>query len=77
MKTLLILFLAFLILPVVLNHAEQNIVPETNEVSLNALVAHGPINIEYDSNFTDYGFPGAGTAGDPYRIENYNITVSS
>ena len=44
---------------------------------LNALVDHEPIVIEYDENFTDYGFPGTGTPGDPYRIENYNITVSS
>lgn len=45
--------------------------------TLQALTNHGPINIEYDENFTDYGFPGTGTPGDPFRIENYNITVSS
>jgi parallel beta-helix repeat protein len=40
-------------------------------------VNHGPIYIDYDDNFTDpYNFPGAGTPGDPFRIENYNITVS-
>ena len=39
-------------------------------------VTHGPILIEYDSNFSDYGFPGSGTSGDPYRIEDYNITIS-
>lgn len=76
-NTLLILLLIFSILPVTMNHAEQSKVTEINEEALNALVDHGPINIEYDSNFTDYGFPGAGTSGDPYRIENYNITVSS
>ena len=43
---------------------------------LQAYTTHGPIFIEYDSNFTDYGFPGIGSAGDPYRIENYNITIS-
>jgi parallel beta-helix repeat protein len=40
-----------------------------------ALITHGPIYIDYDSNFSDYGFPGTGIAGDPYRIENYNITI--
>ncbi len=50
---------------------------QMNQPVLHALVTHGPIVIEYDENFTDYGFPGAGTPGDPYRIENYNITVTS
>ncbi len=76
-KTLNMLLLTILILPVALNHAEQNKVVEINELTLNALVDHGPINIEYDSNFSDYGFPGIGTPADPYRIENYNITVTS
>ncbi len=33
----------------------------------------GVINIEYDSNFTDYGFLGDGSASNPYRIEDYVI----
>ena len=45
--------------------------------TLQALVVHGPIVIEYDANFTDLGFPGTGDPGNPYRIENYNITVTS
>jgi len=46
--------------------------------TLQALTNHGTINIDYDDNFTDpYNFPGSGTVGDPYRIENYNITVTS
>ncbi len=48
-----------------------------NELILKNYVTHGPIYIDYDDNFTTpYGFPGSGIAGDPYRIENYNITVS-
>ena len=47
------------------------------EFILKNYVTHGPIYIDYDDNFTTpYGFPGSGTAVDPYRIENYNITVS-
>ena len=44
--------------------------------TLHAYTPHGPIYIDYDDNFTDYGFPGTGEPEDPYRIENYNITVS-
>ncbi|MGC9778550.1 MAG: right-handed parallel beta-helix repeat-containing protein [Candidatus Heimdallarchaeota archaeon] len=34
------------------------------------------IDIEYDSNLTDYGFPGDGSASDPYRIEDYIIDTT-
>ncbi|MCK4844247.1 MAG: right-handed parallel beta-helix repeat-containing protein, partial [Candidatus Heimdallarchaeota archaeon] len=34
------------------------------------------IIIGYDSNFTDYGFPGNGTKENPYLIENLSITTS-
>ena len=48
-----------------------------NELIVRNYVTHGPIYIDYDDNFTTpYNFPGAGTPGDPYRIEGYNITVS-
>ena len=55
----------------------STVIPYENP-TLQALVPHGPIYIDYDDNFTTpYNFPGSGTPGDPYRIENYNITVSS
>ena len=70
------LFLSSLNSSIGVNSAEiqSNEIPEYP--SLQALTPHGPIYIEYDSNFTDYSFPGTGAPGDPYRIENYNITVS-
>ncbi|MBN2230182.1 MAG: right-handed parallel beta-helix repeat-containing protein [Candidatus Thorarchaeota archaeon] len=37
-------------------------------------VEHPAILIEYESNFTDYGFSGAGTKESPYRLEGINIT---
>ena len=37
---------------------------------------YGAINILSDINFIDYGFPGSGTAEDPYLIEGYNITTA-
>lgn len=46
-----------------------------SEISLD-LTNRDPIIIENDNNFTDYSFPGTGTSGDPYRIENFNITTS-
>ncbi len=39
--------------------------------------SHNPITISNDDDFIDYGFPGLGTAEDPYLIENYNITTNS
>lgn len=35
---------------------------------------HDPIAIINNGNFSDYGFTGSGLSGDPYIIENYNIT---
>ncbi|NPD90007.1 MAG: hypothetical protein HGN29_14940 [Asgard group archaeon] len=47
----------------------------TNFLSLDyELVPIEKIIITADSNFSDYGFPGTGSANDPYIIENYNIT---
>ena len=40
-------------------------------------IAHNPITITNDGDFITYGFPGLGTAEDPYLIENYNITTNS
>ena len=44
--------------------------------SLN-LVSSNPISIDSDDDFITYGFPGLGTAEDPYVIENYNITTTN
>ncbi len=41
------------------------------------LTPHELIEITSDSNFTDYGFLGIGTAEDPYIIEGYNITTTN
>lgn len=38
---------------------------------------HLPISIASDDDFISYGFPGTGTAEDPYIIEGYNITTTS
>ena len=37
---------------------------------------HAPIVITSDSNFSALGFPGSGTAEDPYRIENFTISAN-
>ena len=41
-----------------------------------SLTPHDPILITNNANFDDYGFPGAGTSGDPYIIENYEIETT-
>jgi parallel beta-helix repeat protein len=45
-------------------------------VNIRALTSSAPITIIQDSNFSDYGFSGTGISGDPYLIENLNITGS-
>ena len=37
------------------------------------LVPHGPITVQDEGDFVGYGFPGAGTEGNPFIIENYEI----
>ncbi len=39
-------------------------------------ISHLSIDIDEDSDFVSYAFPGTGTLVDPYIIENYNITGS-
>ena len=47
-----------------------------NRIQTETYIPHEPILIKYDSNFTDYGFPGNGTAEDPFIIEGYYINSS-
>ncbi len=42
-----------------------------------AYVERGGIDIDSDEDFVTLGFPGSGTIGDPYLIENYHIISSS
>jgi len=50
--------------------------PISDQPSLNDLVIALPMIINYDSDFESYSLPGDGSPGNPYRIENYNITTS-
>ena len=63
-----------------LNHFES-VYSKTQEIfepfSLSALIEHGSITIEFDENFTDYGFLGQGIESDPFRIDGYNITTTN
>ncbi len=74
--TLLLLILMFAIYASNINvqiTAEEN---DHRSTSLE-LTPHNPISITSDSNFTDYGFLGSGTAENPFVIEGYNITTTS
>lgn len=57
----------------VLSLDEQN----SSESHLTALTSRDPILIYNNSAFGLYGFPGDGSPGNPYRIENYNITATA
>ena len=67
----IILSLIFLILPPLYYEMES----DTKLSNVKALTPHAPIYILQDQDFI--GFPGAGTSGNPYRIEGYNITTTS
>jgi len=72
-KTLLVFFLILLSTAIIRIKASDSL---DNNISLN-YITHDPIFIISDDNFTDYGFPGNGTAEDPYLIENYYINNST
>ena len=56
--------------------AKTSLSSPSNQPSLKDLIIQSPMTIDYDSDFESYGFPGDGSAVNPYRIENYNITTS-
>jgi len=72
----------FIIYSVVLNSGVSNTLATTSSNSpssqpfLNDLIIASPMTIDYDSDFESYGLPGDGSAVNPYRIENFNITTS-
>jgi len=49
---------------------------KVGDISIN-YTPHGSIDIDADLDFIGYAFPGTGSSGDPYRIENYIISTSS
>lgn len=83
LKISIILIVSLLILySIGLNTEVKNSVAKTslsspsNQVSLDDLIAHTPMTIDNDVDFETYSLPGDGSVGDPYRIENYNITTT-
>jgi len=42
-----------------------------------SLIPHEPINVDGDSSFIDYGFPGNGTHNSPYIIEDFSVINST
>lgn len=55
--------------------AEAN--PRNGQYAPGSYVPFGPIDIQNNSAFSYYGFPGNGTPSNPYIIENLNITSST
>jgi parallel beta-helix repeat protein len=58
----------------VMNHTETLISYSIKSSEYYAV--HGPISVESDQDFIDYGFSGDGSLGNPYTIERLNITSS-
>ncbi len=81
--SIIVMMFSLIVYSILLNTGVSNTVaivssdPVLGLPSLNDLVVASPMVIDYDSDFEAYGFPGDGSAGDPYRIENYNITTTS
>ncbi|MHA1198019.1 MAG: right-handed parallel beta-helix repeat-containing protein [Candidatus Heimdallarchaeaceae archaeon] len=77
-KLLFIIFISLILfsLTSISNSYAHTVNIGTSQIQFNlAFTPHERIVISNDGNFTNYGFPGAGTLQDPYRIENYNITT--
>jgi len=55
-------------------HLNEIIATPHNEDNEFFISADPLIEITHDDNFTTLGYPGDGSPGDPYRIENFNIT---
>ncbi|MHA2084963.1 MAG: NosD domain-containing protein [Candidatus Thorarchaeota archaeon] len=82
-----VMFIAVLVGPTIV--ATQWSLPSSSDISegqtegtrplgrfSSSYTTHDPINITSNSDFDSLGFPGSGTTGDPYLIENYNITAA-
>ena len=78
MLTLSLLIIYSVALNVGVNNtsAATSLNPLSDHPSLEDLIVQSPMIIDYDSDFESYGFPGDGSADNPYRIENFNITTS-
>jgi len=70
-----VIHLSYVLNPIMESNSEEDF----TTIKKNSLVVnhinHDPIQILSDENFTDYDFPGNGTAVNPYRIENYEIST--
>lgn len=82
-----LLAILMLVTPVVLH--VQRIPPTNSDISkgqaegsrprdrfIPSYIPHSPITIASNADFVSQGFPGSGTAEDPYVIEGYNITTT-
>ncbi|MHA2426284.1 MAG: right-handed parallel beta-helix repeat-containing protein, partial [Candidatus Thorarchaeota archaeon] len=54
------------------NMAKLN--PRNGQYELGSYTTFAPIDIQNNTAFSYYGFPGNGTIGNPYIIENLNVT---
>ena len=74
-KTVTISLISFMLINAVWDNSSQFVYSKADLSPFSFLSVHNSINIQNDTAFTTYGFPGNGTALDPYRIENLQITT--
>ena len=70
-------FLVFLTQFPLTSVADFSSINNENDSRLSAYVDHGPIDIQNDTALASFSNSGSGASGDPYIIDNYNITHPS
>ncbi len=75
MKKLAVLILLFIVVNPITSQSNTIILDDTF-VPLQ-YVSHSPFDVDEDSDFISYAFPGNGSLIDPYIIEDYIITTSN
>ena len=73
--SLIVLLLGFFV-SITGNYTNSIMIKDESLTYNTNLVAHAPILIDSNGDFTTLGFSGDGTAGNPYIIEKLNITAT-
>jgi parallel beta-helix repeat protein len=72
-KVSIYILIAFLIISIIIPVNSAKVVVDYQEIDFNKKIHYDTFIISSDSDFVTHGFPGEGSEGNPYVIENYNI----
>ncbi|NPD88879.1 MAG: hypothetical protein HGN29_09140 [Asgard group archaeon] len=75
--SIFLVFLLFMLYLSLLSRTNLATYLEENNSSNLTYTIYLPIEIDSDADFISYGFPGDGSPGNPYRIEDYHISADS